>query len=204
MSQTVTPQPKTRPVLFSLLILLSGIAIGVGGTLIFIKQKPTPPRPNFNARMINHLMRELKLTEEQKAQIDPLIQTHMDEFEKIRTEAIPKITQITETMNNEILQLLDDNQKQIWADQMKRMRENFERMRNNRRGPRQGQGPGDGQWRRDRDGSGPDGRGRGPGRDPNSPYRRRRPPAEGMGPENQPPLEPRPPQPDSPQDPKPI
>ncbi|MBC8379476.1 MAG: hypothetical protein H8E62_09895, partial [Planctomycetes bacterium] len=127
MSQTVTPQPKTKPVLLSLLILLSGIAIGVGATLIVIKQKPTPPRPKFNTRMLNHLMRELNLTEEQKAQIDPIIQSHMEELEKIRTEAIPKITLITEAMNTEILLLLDDHQKQIWTDQMKRMQARFER-----------------------------------------------------------------------------
>ncbi len=178
MTESVKQQSKTKPVLFSLLTLLSGIAIGIGATLIFVKQKPIQPKRGFSGRMLEHLKRELRLTEEQKPVVDSIIQTHTVALDEIFSETRPQISAIVEEMNTEILQVLDDNQKQIWADRMKRMQENFERMRNRgRRGP-----------------GGRRGDGRGFGRDPNSPRRRRRPPVEEMAPQGPPP----PPRPENP------
>jgi hypothetical protein len=147
-------KPLLKPVIFSVLILVSGIVIGAGLTLILVPPKNAPdlpPGPEFmSERMIGRMVGELRLSPEQQEQLKPIVTKHMSAIDVVRTEAQPKIRQEIESMNEEILALLDDAQKQLWQDRIKRMQEGFRRM--HRRGP--------GDDRRDRDelrrGPGPD------------------------------------------------
>ena len=171
MSSNTIGQPKTRPVIFSLLTLLSGIVIGAGATLIFVgppKKDAPPPGPEyFSRRMVEHLTRELTLTSEQQEQIRPVVETHIKTIDEYREEARPKIRQELDDMTNEIMALLDENQQQMWKDSIERMQQRF-------RESRQRRGPGDGQRRgRNRDDRGRFRREGGPGDDPNSPRSRR-------------------------------
>lgn len=188
---------KAKPVLFSLLTLLSGIVIGAGATLIFIglppKEQDMPLPEEFSRRMVERLTHELALTPEQRESIGPVIERHMKALDTIREEARPKIRLELEAMNNEILAMLDERQQQMWKDQIERMQRRFREFRD-RRGPGgSGDGPrrreGDsreGDWRgRDRDDRDPDDRSRfrrgdGPGWDPNSPFFRRQRPGGDM------------------------
>ena len=176
--------------LFSLLTLLSGIVIGAGVTLIIVgppQQEPAPPGPEyFSRRFVGHMTRELGLTVEQQQAIRNAVETHMKIIDQYREEARPKIRQEIDTMNEEILALMDENQQQQWKENIDRMQQWWLEARE-RRGPggagdgprRRDQDPRDGEWRgRDRDDRNPDDRGRfrrgdGPGRDPNSPFFRR-------------------------------
>ncbi len=203
MTEPLTPQSKTKPVLLSLLTLLSGIAIGVGATLIVVKQeKPDTSAKSpewMTERMVMHIVRELKLPEEKEDELKPIIQKHMTAISVIREEARPKISAIIGEMNTEILETLDEEQKKAWEEIIERMKKRFEEIQKHRkgRGRPDGRGPGgrdgrggpegqrrgrDGEYREGpRRGDGPDGQrrqrqwqGDGP-RDPNSPHFRRRP-----------------------------
>ncbi len=171
---TIQPS-RAKPVVFSLLTLLSGIVIGAGATLMFIglpSKEPGPPLPEeFSRRMVQRLTRELDLTPEQRKAIRPVVESHMTAMDEIRDEARPKIRRELEAMNSEILALLDERQQQMWKDHIERMQRRFHEFRERR-------GPGDGSRRRE---GGPgDGRNRfrrpnGARRDPNTPFFRQRP-----------------------------
>ena len=127
-----------RPILFSLLILISGIIIGAGVTLITTVNSGTPqtlpPAPeHMSRRMVNRIARELHLSPEQREHVDPIVQKHMEAMDEIRNQARPKISQELKEMNEEILSILDERQKQIWQDKVKQMQDHFTRMRQRRR-----------------------------------------------------------------------
>ena len=210
-SEITAPKGKAKAFIFSLLTLLSGIIIGSSVTLIVVGPEQQPndlPGPEFfSRRMIEHWTGELNLTPEQVSQMHPIAEKHMKALDDYRKEAQPKIRAEIDAMNNEIMDILDDQQRQMFKDHVERMKRHFQEMRergddgSDRRGdgPR-GEGPqrnqrGErGNWRRGpRDGSG----------DPNAPQFPPRPNAEDEMNPNQPPMEPAdqtpPPNPDQPQ-----
>jgi hypothetical protein len=164
----VVPKNPLKPVLLSLLILFSGILIGAGLTYISMQRHiPSQPEPGpeyFSERMMRHLAGELQLTDEQKAQLEPVIETHFQSMNQIRMEARPRISEEIKQMNEAIMAILTEPQKQIWEDRVKRIREVF---------PREGFGPGRGPGGRRR---GPDGDERRPDGRPGDDDRDRRRP----------------------------
>lgn len=144
-----------RPVLFSILTLISGIVIGAGLTLIITGDsgvsQSLPPAPEYmSRRMVERIAKELQLTPEQHGQLAPIVQKHTKAMEDIRKQARPEINNELKLMNEGILSILDENQRQIWKDKIQRMQEHFSKMRH-RRGSggrrRDGSGPGFGQPR---------------------------------------------------------
>lgn len=171
--------PVLKPVLFSLLILISGVIIGAGTTLIITNHsKRMHGGPEWmSRRTIEYITRELELPPAQKEQLDPIVNQHMKAIEKIRDEiARPKIMAELEQMNEEIMAILDEQQKQVWEEKVEQMRKRFEEMR------RRGGGR--------RDGTGPHGPGRG-GRGPGGGRRHEGPPPEGTMPPGEMPLPPK-------------
>jgi hypothetical protein len=126
-----------KPMLFSMLILVSGIIIGSGVTLMTAEQfrkKPVPPGPEYmSGRMIERITRELHLSPEQQEQLDPIVKQHMQAIDKIREAVRPQIADELKQMNDEIMAVLDEGQKQIWTDKIQRMQDNFPRMHQRRR-----------------------------------------------------------------------
>ena len=175
-----------RPILLSTLILISGIVIGSGLTLIVTSNtdnpKSLPPAPEYmSARMVERIVRELKLSPEQHEQIQPIVQQRTKAMEDIRNQARPLISNEIKLMNEEITTILDEEQKQLWEKKSKEMQDNFTRMRQ-----RRGQGDG----RRDGRDSDPErrrdegqGDGRRDGRD-SDPERRRDDRRQGQGDRN--------------------
>ena len=144
-SDLVVGKNTLKPILFSLLILVSGIIIGVGVTLLTSKRFPTPktlpPGPEYiSNRMVQRIMRELHLNPEQQEQLGPIIQKHMKAIDDIRKEARPQISEEVKQMNEEILSILDEPQKHLWQKNMRQMQDHFTRMRQ-RRGPGGNQRP---------------------------------------------------------------
>ncbi len=132
-----------KPILFSALILISGIVIGAGLTLIITggpdTQKTLPPGPEYmSGRMVRRIAGELHLSGQQQEQLRPIVQKHMKAMDDIRQQARPEISQELKEMNEEILSILDEPQKEIWQNRIQRMQEHFTRMRH-RRGPSDGQ-----------------------------------------------------------------
>ena len=139
-----------KPLFLSTLILISGIVIGAGLTLIITGhsnvQKSLPPAPEYmSGRMVKRIAEELKLPPEQREQLEPIVKKHMKAMDDIRQDARPKIMEEIRQMNDEIMAILDTGQQKLWQEKMKHMQEHFTRMRN-RRGT-------DGGWR---DKRGPD------------------------------------------------
>jgi hypothetical protein len=136
-SAYIPTKTTLKPILFSLLILVSGIIIGAGLTLIVTgnsaTQKTMPPGPEYmSSRMVNRIVRELKLSPQQHELLKPIVQKHMKAMEDVRQEARPKISAEIKQMNEEIASILNDRQKEIWQDNIKRMRERFNQMRRHR------------------------------------------------------------------------
>lgn len=136
-SDMIPTTATLKPVIFSLLILVSGIIIGAGLTLIITgnstTQKAMPPGPEYmSRRMVNRIVRELRLSPEQHELLKPIIQKHMKAMDDIRQEARPKISAEIKQMNEEIASILDDKQKEMWQYKINRMREHFTQMRRRR------------------------------------------------------------------------
>ena len=170
--------PTLKPFFLSTLILISGIVIGAGLTLIITGQsnvtKSLPPAPEYmSGRMVKRIEEELKLPPEQREQLGPIVQKHMKVMDDIRQDARPKIMDEIKQMNDEIMAILDEGQQQLWQEKMKHMQEHFTRMRN-RRGT-------DGGWR---DKRGPDSERRRGER-----FHKNRPPEGQLPPEERPPID---------------
>ena len=194
---TIQPS-KVRPLVFSLVTLLSGIIIGAAGTLLVVglpEQEPALPGPEyFSRRVVRHMTRELGLTAQQQESIRSVMETHMQALDAIREEARPQIRQEIETMNDEIMALLDTDQQQQWKENIERWQRWWREARERGRRDGQRRGPGDGRRRFDgdrrdrdrdeRDRDDRDDRDRGdrdrfrrgdrPWQDPNSPFSGRR------------------------------
>ena len=131
--QQIIKSSNTKPVLFSLLILLSGIIIGAGATFIVLgqseKKEESHGPENFSHRMVKRLTRELHLTDQQQKQVEPIIKKHMKAMNEIRGEARPKIRQELEEMNDELMAVFDNTQQQIWKQRIERMQKGFPKMR---------------------------------------------------------------------------
>ena len=129
-------KPSLKPVLFSILTLVSGIIIGSGVTLMTadrFHRKPPPPGPEYMSRhMIERLVRELHLSPKQRQQLDPVVKQHMQAMDEIRQLARPQIAEEIKQMNNEIMSLLNEKQKQVWNDKIQRIQSYFQRMRQRR------------------------------------------------------------------------
>lgn len=183
------PQGKGKAIVFSLITLLSGVIIGSGLTMItmgYLHPKPADRGPEFvSARMLRGMKRELGLQPEQKEQLKPILQQHMKAMDDLREKARPKFEQEMKSMNENILSILDDNQKQIWQNKIKEMQERFARFgrdrdrRGDRRGDRDRDGRRPGDRRGPRDGMGPGMGGPGPGDETGRQWHRR---PDGFGP----------------------
>ena len=141
-SEQSSTTPVFKPILFSALILISGIVIGAGLTLIVTgnsnTRKSLPPAPEYmSARMVKRIAGELNLSPEQQEQLKPIVQKHMKAMDDIRRKARPEISEELKQMNEEILSILNEPQRKIWQNRIQRMQVHFTRM-----GHRRGSGGG--------------------------------------------------------------
>jgi len=145
-------------------ILLAGVFIGSGATLLLTKkQAPSPRGMEFiNERMINSMKEQLELTESQEKQIKLICDEHFKAFAKIREEARPMIEKEINQFNEQVKAVLDAQQRQDWERVIEQFRERF---KSHRPGPGGGFG-------------GPPSKKRGSGRERQA----RRPPVDGNEP----------------------
>jgi hypothetical protein len=181
-SEQFSITPALKPLFLSTLILISGIVIGAGLTLIITGhsnvQKSLPPAPEYmSGRMVKRIAEELKLPPEQREQLEPIVKKHMKAMDDIRQDARPKIMDEIRQMNDEIMAILDTGQQQLWQEKMKHMQEHFTRMRN----------------RRDTNGGWRDGRGPKSERRRGDRFHENRPPEGQLPPEERPPIDDMPP-----------
>lgn len=136
-SEQFSTTPALKPLFLSTLILISGIVIGAGLTLIITGhsnvQQSLPPAPEYmSGRMVKRIAEELKLPPEQREKLEPIVQKHMKAIDDIRQDARPRIMDEIKQMNDELMAILDEGQQQLWQEKMKHIQEHFIRMRNRR------------------------------------------------------------------------
>ena len=162
---------RWRTAFLGLVILLVGIVIGGGATLIAVRREVARPPvgPELGSeQMVRGLRHELGLSPEQMRAIGPVLDEHLRRMNEIRMAARPEIAEELGAMNEEIMSLLDEEQRQIWMRRLDRMeqelRPGFPLRRMGGNGPRrggEGMGPGPG--------PGPGPMRRGPGGPPEGP-----------------------------------
>ena len=111
---------RWRMAFFGLVILLAGIVIG-GVASMLVVGRPMPGPERSADRMIKGLRQELRLSPQQRQQIEPIIHRHMERLDQIRKEARPIIEGELRQMNEEIAPLLDDQQRAEWKQMQKRL-----------------------------------------------------------------------------------
>ncbi len=119
---------KLRWILPGVLILLSGIVIGAGGTAYVMQRKVLnqirhPVRlPN---RFEERLTRGLNLTPEQKAAVEEIVRRHSENLQRIREESVPRIREEMQAMQQEILDALDEEQAAVLRHRFDRVHRRF-------------------------------------------------------------------------------
>ncbi len=133
----------SKPIVFSILILISGIVIGAGVMLIISEKLEAKQEPPNDANQLeifpvidNPLPSEVidtwvggftqiyKLSPEQKEQIKPVFRAWATEMEILRLKDIEyytgrgnKITEITQDMHEGVVEILNKQQTELWNSQ---------------------------------------------------------------------------------------
>lgn len=123
------------------------VAGGVCGVLVGPRlMKPArPARPTaqqFATQMMDRLGKQLQLSDEQKAQITPIVQRAQDEMIAQRREHFSGVTRVTQQMNVDISAYLTPEQKAKLDELSRKLRERVERERSELRGGGGHGGPG--------------------------------------------------------------
>jgi hypothetical protein len=135
-----------------LIILIAGIAIGSGLTFIFVHSRITPPPMEIemiNEQVVGRLQHQLNLTDTQRELFREILTKHINALHQIRQQARPQVAQEMNELHTEVMTILDENQQQIWQQNINRLRDRFLRG--------QGPGPGSGRGLGRRGGPGPRG-----------------------------------------------
>jgi Spy/CpxP family protein refolding chaperone len=103
---------KWRIVVALVLVFLAGTAVGVFGTAHHVRRIMFEHHPpHFRGRMAEHLRRQLKLTDEQFAQIQPIIKRSEDQLEQIREQTNQRVHQTMQQAHGEMTPLLTTDQQ---------------------------------------------------------------------------------------------
>jgi Spy/CpxP family protein refolding chaperone len=183
----IQKQSRRRSICFGLIILITGIVIGVSSAMLVNQQGRLqgPKGPGFaSAAMIHRLQDKLQLTKEQKDKLKPIFDEHFEKLHEIRTEAQPKIVEQLNELNEEVAAVLTEKQLEKWEKNLSHIPGDFRPQMGGRRHGQgrpgeggKGPGPGDGQRGPRRDGTGPGGP-RPDGQEGKRPPRFKKPPQE--------------------------
>jgi len=136
---------RWRMAFFSVIILLAGTMIGASGMFIWNRHTLTKPRTQPAAKTNNQqnknappntgspwavmgksLDRHLKLTDEQSKELLRILRQHWTQLNKIKLEARPRIREELLAMNEKVITLLNDKQKNLWRQDFRRLQQQFQ------------------------------------------------------------------------------
>jgi uncharacterized membrane protein len=152
------PRSRVWPeVLLGLVILLCGIIIGAGGTVLVGRVFLVPGQPDRTSREIaRHVSQRLDLSPDQQKQVRQIVRQHIERVNQIRESGRQEAEKELALMRDDVAKVLTPEQAQAWRTEFERVR------RFAPHGPPPGGRP-----------QGPDGRGGrpewGPGREPGPP-----------------------------------
>lgn len=105
---------KLKPVLLLLLVFLAGIAVGVVGTRLFVRQlvRTAVERPEqVRLRVERRLERRLDLTPEQQARVHEILTNSQAQIQSLRREFRPQMAVIVMKANRDIMTILTPEQQ---------------------------------------------------------------------------------------------
>jgi hypothetical protein len=129
MTDSTLPSPnqwcvhRRHLLIFSLLIFLSGLLLGSGGTLIFMRYRFVHIMRNprqLHENLADHMSHDLALSPEQRDQIRQIVQTRMENMQRLRSQTRPLMDEQYQKMQSEIKALLSPEQATKWERQFGR------------------------------------------------------------------------------------
>jgi hypothetical protein len=151
MGDPMTPiEPNTNPALLvaqvhrwrtaflGVVVLLAGVAIGIGAALIWAGHRmpvrlgagSRPPIVNEQrfegARLIVTLRDFLRLSDQQVHDITPIIREHMANIQRIRKEVRPKVAEELRSMDKRITEELNKDQRRKWERRFRLLQEQLQ------------------------------------------------------------------------------
>ncbi len=126
---TQTPPPRTvkrrrlRAVLLGILILVCGMALGAGVTLIYVKKvvesMHTPGDPS--KRITKRLERKLDLSPEQAEQVGRILRERERAVRQIFRDVRPRLKEQFALTRDQVAEALTQEQKEKWLKRIDRM-----------------------------------------------------------------------------------
>jgi hypothetical protein len=106
-------------VAFGMVILISGIAIGSGGTVIWMHHRMMrafhdPDR--MEAELAARIRSELDLTDEQTARVEQVLKERRKAMDKLHEEMSPKFEAERERLRTEVAAVLNSEQARKWNE----------------------------------------------------------------------------------------
>jgi len=132
-SQAPLPCPRSaRPIiLWGVLILLCGVAIGWGGAMLWLRDRMLPRRSRLGrtpAAIAARLQTKLDLSDDQTRRVEEVFTRRMNAFEAIRQEMQPKFAAEHKTLHAEMNAILTPEQFERWATHFEAMRKRASRL----------------------------------------------------------------------------
>ena len=151
-----TSGPARRPglnraaLLLGAVILLSGIAIGTGGTWLLRPRgrRPGPP-PAVGAEIAARIAERCDLSDEQAEQVAGIIDRRLDELHAIGDEMATRVAVVHDALRDDMKQILTAEQFETWNTEFDRVRSRLQRFRSRHHKP--GRPRGRRPWRGRRD-----------------------------------------------------
>ena len=126
--QLLLRSQRWKMAFFGLIILIAGLLIGAGSSLLIMGRPPSeqPPGVEFiNERTISRLQHELNLTHEQTQQVKVIFDKHLQALHQIRQQARPQIAARMNQLHTEVMAILDEQQQELWTQNIQRLTERF-------------------------------------------------------------------------------
>jgi hypothetical protein len=122
-NQLPAPEPPRRwvTVLAALLIFGAGLASGVGLTVVVAVHRPE----EAPSRVATMLQRRLRLSDEQKSQIEAIVAKRQGELTAIRKQFHPQVAKQLDELHTEIGEVLTEPQRERWAKMFSEFRERW-------------------------------------------------------------------------------
>jgi DNA anti-recombination protein RmuC len=124
------PEPRRRwvTVLAALLIFSAGLASGVGLTVVVAVhrlQHAIHHPEEAPSRVAAMLQRRLRLSDEQKSQIEKIVAKRQAELTAIRQRFHPEVAKQLDELHKEIGEVLTEPQRERWAKMFSEFRERW-------------------------------------------------------------------------------
>jgi hypothetical protein len=127
--QSTLPVPRRswiKTIAFGVILLLSGMVIGSGLTVIGIRRwaNEMRDRPDmFSERILARMQNDLKLTNQQKTEIEKIFKDAREELDEVRQRHRAQGQAYFKEIHDKVAQVLTSTQQKNWDDWWRRARE---------------------------------------------------------------------------------